>query len=157
MNAKPKKPVPKPIIFREGSSLVKVYPTVNRIYRTNPDTGERELKSSHEQFTLAYYSGSKRIKLKFSDRTKAETEARLAVVKLANGESEALKLTGSDRGDYIKASTSSAILRACHKKPSVMLLTNFSSQSATRAPATPTPRCRAVRGSDNIRRPRKPF
>ncbi len=96
-------PESEPIVFREGSSIVKVYPTVNRIYRTNPVTGQRELKSQHPQFTLVYYSGSHRVKQKFHDLAKAEREARLAVTKLANGESEALKLTGTDRADYVKA------------------------------------------------------
>jgi len=92
-----------PIVIREGSALVKIYPTVNRIYRVNPANGQRELKSEHPQFTLVYYSGSRRVKQKFNDRAKAETEARLAVIKIANGDTEALKLTGTDRGDYIKA------------------------------------------------------
>jgi integrase len=103
MKPKPTAPESEPIVFRQGSSIVKVYPTVNRIYRANPVTGLRELKSEHPQFTLVYYSGSRRVKQKFSDRAKAETEAQLAVTKLANGELEALKLTGADRADYIKA------------------------------------------------------
>jgi len=103
MKTKRNKPESEAIVIREGSASVKIYPTVNRIYRTNPATGKRELKSEHPQFTLTYYSGSRRVKLKFNDRAKAEAEARLVVVKLANGENEALKLTGNDRADYIKA------------------------------------------------------
>src|SRR6185436_9287207 len=56
-----------PVVFSEGSTSVKLYPTVNRIYRKNPDTGERELKSEHSQFTLVYYSGNRRVKRKFAD------------------------------------------------------------------------------------------
>ncbi len=35
--------------------------------------------------------------------TKARGEAQLIAIKLANGETEALKLTGSDRADYVRA------------------------------------------------------
>ena len=91
------------VIFTEGSASVKLYPTVNRIYRKHPKTGVRELKSEHPQFTLTYYSGNKRIKQKFADRAKAEAEAVLAVVKLANGDTEALKLNGRDRAAYLHA------------------------------------------------------
>lgn len=59
MKTKQRESNPAPILFREGSSVVKVYPTVNRIYRTNPATGQRELKSEHPQFTLVYYSSSR--------------------------------------------------------------------------------------------------
>jgi integrase len=103
VKAKRRKPRVQPIVVAEGSASVTIYPTVNRIYRRNPDTGERELKSQHPQFTLVYYSGNKRVKQKFNDRAKAESEARLAVTKIANGETEALKLTGRDRAEYIQA------------------------------------------------------
>ena len=36
-----------PVVFSEGSASVKLYPTVNRIYRKNPATGVRELKSEN--------------------------------------------------------------------------------------------------------------
>src|SRR4249919_364011 len=92
-----------PIVVREGSVSVIIYPTVNRIYRANSRTGQRELKSTHPQFTLAYYHGSKRVRKKFTDLAKAKAEANLVVIKLANGESEALKLKGADRSDYVRA------------------------------------------------------
>src|SRR5437667_7947184 len=40
---------------------------------------------------------------KFSDLAKARPEAGLITIKLANGEAEALKLTGGDRADYVRA------------------------------------------------------
>jgi integrase len=105
LRVKPKrrKPRSKPIIVRDGSASVTIYPTVNRIYRFNSATGTRELKSAHPQFTLVYYSGPKRVKQKFSDLAAAQAEARNAVVKLANGDAEALKLTGRDRAAYLDA------------------------------------------------------
>ncbi len=107
-----------PIAISEGSSSVKIYRTVNRIYRANSQTGEQELKSEHPQFTLVYYLGSRRIKEKFSDQTKAEVRARQAVTLLANGETEALKLTGADSIDYVKAMER---LRELQPKPDLNL------------------------------------
>ena len=92
-----------PVIFSEGSVTVKVYPTINRIYRRNESTGERQLQSQHPQFTLVYYSGTKRVKQKFADRAKAEAEAEVALNNLVNGESEALKLKRRDRAVYVDA------------------------------------------------------
>lgn len=89
------------IVLRDESVSVTIYPTTNRIYRSNPQTGIRELKSSHSQFTLIYYEGRNRVKRKFSDLAKAKAEANLVLIKLVNGESEALKLTGLDRSIYV--------------------------------------------------------
>lgn len=93
----------KRIIIRNGGVSVTIYPTVNRIYRKDPVTGARVLKSEHPQFTLSYYHGSRRVLRKFSSMAAARAEADLAVVKLANGESEVLKLTGTDRAEFVKA------------------------------------------------------
>ena len=92
-----------PVVFSVGSVSVKLYPTVNRIYRRDPATGGRHLKSEHPQFTLTYYQGNKRVKRKFSDRAEAEAEATLIVTKLANGDTEALKLTGRNAAEYVHA------------------------------------------------------
>jgi integrase len=91
-----------PVVFSEGSVSVKLYPTVNRIYRSNA-SGERVLKGEYPQFTLTYYEGNKRIKRKFADRAKAEAEAELAVLKLARGDADALKLNSRDRAEYVQA------------------------------------------------------
>jgi hypothetical protein len=103
MKAKRIKPDSEPILVREGSVSVKIYTTTNRIYRVNPANGQRELKSEHPQFTLAYYSGMRRVKLKFADLAEARREADRAVAMLANGDSESLKLTGLDRASYVSA------------------------------------------------------
>jgi hypothetical protein len=50
----------------------------------------------------------KRIHRKFSDLAKARREAGLTAIKLANGETEALKLTVGDFADYIRACRNSA-------------------------------------------------
>ncbi|MCD6050878.1 MAG: hypothetical protein K0Q55_2281 [Verrucomicrobia bacterium] len=103
MSSRKSPPASAPIVIKEGSVSVSIYPTFNRIYRTHPVTGQRELKSAHEQFTLAYYQGSKRVRKKFTDLAKAKLEAEAVVLKLANGETEALKLTGKDRACYVAA------------------------------------------------------
>jgi hypothetical protein len=61
------------------------------------------IRYQSEIHTTACYEGAKRILLKFSDLAKARAEANLIVVRLANGESEALKLRGHDRSDYVRA------------------------------------------------------
>ncbi|MFN0102093.1 MAG: tyrosine-type recombinase/integrase [Bryobacteraceae bacterium] len=103
MNAKLKSTKSKPEIIKEGSVAVSIYTTPNRIYRRNPVTGRKELKSEHPQFTLAYYAGIKRVRRKFLDLDTARAEARLVVSKLANGETEVLKLSGTDRASYVHA------------------------------------------------------
>ncbi len=50
---------------------------------------------------MAYYLGSKRVRVRFSDLDKARAEAQAAAVKLANGEFPALQLTGADRATYV--------------------------------------------------------
>lgn len=94
---------PPPIVVKQGSISVKIYVGKNRIYRTNPETGERELQSEHPQYTLAYYDGSERVRRKFTSEYKAREEAENALIKLANGENEALRLKGADRADYVRA------------------------------------------------------
>jgi integrase len=104
MKAKPVAPERGPIeVTKEGSISIPIYATTNRIYRTNPATGARELKSEHPQFTVIYYEGSRRVKRKFADIASARKEAELAAIKLANGEAEILKLKGTDRADYVHA------------------------------------------------------
>jgi hypothetical protein len=105
------KPVePKPVrdrgpieVAKEGSSSVPIYATTNRIYRLDPVTGQKTLKSEHPQFTVIYYEGSLRVKRKFADLPSARRVAELAATKLANGEVEVLKLKGTDRQDYVHA------------------------------------------------------
>lgn len=90
-------------VAKQGSVSIPIYATTNRIYRRNPATGARELKSEHPQFTVIFYEGSRRVQRKFADLGKARREADLAAIKLANGEAEILKLTGTDRADYVHA------------------------------------------------------
>lgn len=90
-------------VAKLGSISVPIYATTNRIYRLNPASGNRELKSEHSQFTVTYYEGSRCVKRKFADLEKARREAELVLIKLANGEAEVLKLTGPDRADYVHA------------------------------------------------------
>ena len=104
MEAQPTAPEKGPIeVAKQGNISIPIYATTNRIYRINPVTGVRELKSEHPQFTVIYYEGSRRVKRKFADIEKARGEAELAAIKLANGEAEVLKLIGTDRADYVHA------------------------------------------------------
>jgi integrase len=102
-------------VVKEGSISIPIYASQNIIPQRDPQTGailyetlpdghrKALVKYQSEIYTIAYYSGSKRVRQKFSNLDKARKEAALAAVKLANGEAEALKLTGGDRADYIRA------------------------------------------------------
>ncbi|MBC8096841.1 MAG: site-specific integrase, partial [Akkermansiaceae bacterium] len=104
MKTKPESTEKGPLeVAKQGSISVPIYSTTNRIYRLNPANGSRELKSEHPQFTVIYYEGSRRVKRKFSNLVKARREADLAAIKLSNGEAEILKLSGTDRADYVHA------------------------------------------------------
>lgn len=91
----------KPITFKSKS--IKIYRTVNRLYRTNPETGEKELKSEHPQFTLSYYLGKKRILRKFASEEEARLEGELAKTKIENNDTAVLDLSGGDRWTYVEA------------------------------------------------------
>jgi len=101
-----------------GSISVPIYAHTNIIPQRDPQTGailyqpqpegsttkpKAFVKYQSVIYTVAYYQGTKRVRQKFSDLAKARREANLIAIKLGNGESEALKLTGADRADYIRA------------------------------------------------------
>lgn len=112
--ASPKKRKPFEII-KAGSISVPIYRHTNIIPQRDaagkivygglgPDGKAKALvKYESDIYTVAYYEGNKRIRLKFSDLDKARREANLIVVRLANGDSDALKLRGHDRSDYVRA------------------------------------------------------
>ena len=54
------------------------------------------VKYQSDIYTLAYCEGSKRVRLKFSELEKARSMAKDTITKIANGETEALKLKGDD-------------------------------------------------------------
>ena len=102
-------------LVKEGSVSVPIYAHTNIIpkrdaqtgailYQSQPD-GKRQaiIKYQSVIYTVASYQGRKRVRQKFSDLTKARREAELIAIKLGNGEAEALKLTGGDRADYVRA------------------------------------------------------
>lgn len=78
-----------PMVYRQRGCIVRIYKTPN---------------SGSDQFTLAYYLGTKRKRQKFTDLARAQEEAQNALSKLVAGESEALRLSGSDRAVYVHAS-----------------------------------------------------
>lgn len=85
------------------SKSVKIYRTVNRVYQKNLETGEKELKSEHPQFTLSYCLGTKRVLRKFASEAEARTEGELARTKIDNNDTAALDLSGGDRWTYVEA------------------------------------------------------
>ena len=102
-------------VVKVGSISIPIYAHTNIIpqrdrqtgailYKSLPD-GKRKARVKYQSdiYTVAYYQGTKRVRQKFSDLAKARREAELIAVKLANGETEALKLTGGDRADYVRA------------------------------------------------------
>lgn len=110
----PKKRKPFEVI-KAGSISVPIYRYTNIIpqrddsgrivYGARGPDGEAKALVKYESFiyTVAYYEGTKRIRLKFSELDEARREANSIVVRLANGESDALKLRGHDRSDYVRA------------------------------------------------------
>ncbi|MGA2246701.1 MAG: hypothetical protein ABSH48_17045, partial [Verrucomicrobiota bacterium] len=105
-------------VVKVGSVSVPIYANINIIPQRDPQTGaiiyeslpegatskpKALVKYQSTSYTLAYYEGTKRVRQKFSDLAKAQREAGLIAVKLANFEGEALKLKGTDRADYIRA------------------------------------------------------
>jgi hypothetical protein len=82
----------KPVEIKRGNVTVKIYAGRNRV----PD-------KVYPQFTLVYYDGSQRKKLRFADISDAKREAELVATKLANGENEVLRLTSTDRAIYMQA------------------------------------------------------
>ena len=102
-------------VVKEGSISVPIYRHTNiiperdaqgKILYGPPDADGRAkalVKYQSDIFTVIFYEGRRRVRRKFSDLAEARREANLAAIKLANGETEALKLTGGDRADYVRA------------------------------------------------------
>jgi integrase len=102
-------------VVKQGSISIPIYAHTNIIPQRDPQTGailykslpggkrKALIKYQSDIYTVAYYAGSKRVRLKFSDLEKARREAHLIALKLTNGETEALQLTGGDRADYVRA------------------------------------------------------
>jgi integrase len=119
MKTNAKKPAEFPKRLKEGNAEVTIYRQSNPSRRLNTDTGQWEATGKvFDEFVLAYYQGvrqvadaktgqvktlPKLVRQKFGELAKAEREARFVLTKLANGESEALKLTGLDRSAYVHA------------------------------------------------------
>jgi integrase len=111
-NGKKKEPFE---VVKEGNVSVPIYRHTNIIpqrdaagkiiYGPPDEKGRRRalVKYQSDIYTLAYYEGSKRVRLKFSDLEKAKREAENAAIKIGKGELEALKLKGHDRIDYVRA------------------------------------------------------
>jgi integrase len=82
----------RPHEIKRGNVTVKIYTGKNRVNGTD-----------YPQFTLTYYDGAKRVKKRFADLTQAKREADFTATKLASGENEVLRLTSTDRANYMQA------------------------------------------------------
>jgi integrase len=103
--------------LKEGHAEVTIYRQRNPSRRRNLDTGNWDNTGKvFDEFVLAYYQGTRQVvdkktgqlktlpkfvRQKFGDLAEAEREASFILTKLANGESEVLKLTGLDRAAYV--------------------------------------------------------
>ena len=77
-----------PLIIKNGSASVKIY---------------RQLNRGKELFTLAYIGANGRQRENYMDLEKAKREAHARAVSLAQGDLEALRLTGRDKQLYVAA------------------------------------------------------
>ena len=85
---KTKTPLEFPLEVKKGSTIVKIYRTVDR---------------GRDRFTLGYHEGSRRVLRQFADLAEARKEAGIVAAKLNAGQGDALELTGSDRDTYLAA------------------------------------------------------
>ncbi len=102
-------------VVKEGSVSVSIYRHTNIVPQRDdagkiiygppgPDGKAKALvKYQSDIFTVIFYEGRKRVREKFSDLEKAKRRAGEVAIKLANGETEALKLKGHDRTDYVRS------------------------------------------------------
>jgi integrase len=82
----------KTVEIKRGNVTVKIYTGSNRV-----------ADKVYPQFTLVYYDGSQRKKVRFADLGEAKREAELVATKLACGENDVLRLTSTDRTAYVQA------------------------------------------------------
>ena len=81
-----------PVEIKRGSVRLKIYTGTNKV-----------ADKVYPQFTLVYYDGGQRKKLRFADMAAAKREAELVASKLARGENEVLRLNPADRIIYVQA------------------------------------------------------
>jgi integrase len=82
----PKKDWPK--LIRAGSTIVKIYRTIDRKY---------------SRFTLSYYEGSQRRVRQFTELSEARAEGKIIAERLNAGQGAALQLHGRDRDAHLYA------------------------------------------------------
>jgi integrase len=92
MKARRSKPASKPLEIADGNVSVRIVPEKNVVNG-----------STYERFNLIYFEGNERIRRRFSELDAAKAEANLIVTKLANRESEVLKLSPADRAIYTQS------------------------------------------------------
>jgi integrase len=117
--AKPAKASEYPKALTVGHARATIYRQSNPSRRRNPASGEWELTGKvFDEYVLTYYQGTRQVpdtkkggfktlpklvRRKFADPAEAEREGLYILGKLANGESEILKLAGIDRVAYVHA------------------------------------------------------
>jgi len=85
---KTKTPLEFPLEVKRGSTIVKIYRTVDR---------------GRDRFTVSYHEGTRRTLKQFADLDDARKEAGIVAAKLNAGQGSALELTGKDRDAYLHA------------------------------------------------------
>lgn len=86
-----------PHTVKRGSAQVKIY----RYKRVRKKAQSRD--TSYEEFSVAFYIGTKRKKENFSDLKKAISFAQMKAAEITRGEVDTAKFSGSDRLAYGKA------------------------------------------------------
>jgi len=92
MKTRRSKPASKPLEIADGNVSVRIVPEKNVVNG-----------ATYERFNLIYFEGNERIRRRFSELDAAKAEANLIVTKLANRESEVLKLSPADRAIYTQS------------------------------------------------------
>lgn len=106
MKSRRSKTASKPLEIADGNVSVRIVPEKNVVNA-----------STYERFNLIYFEGNERIRRRFSDLATAKTEANLIVTKLANRESEVLKLSPADRPSTRNPSTCFAPCKPSSARP----------------------------------------
>ena len=86
-----------PHTVKRGSAQVKIY----RYKRIRKKAQSRD--TSYEEFSVAFYIGTKRKKENFSDLNKAISFAEMKAAEISRGEVDTAKFSGSDRLAYDKS------------------------------------------------------
>jgi len=108
-----------PVELKLGSVSVKIYrnPLIVKPDEKDSDSrvtnggmvngdsvdGDSPGSRTYDSYLVAYYEGTRRVRLRVKDFATAQSEANRILVKLANADAKALELSGDDRRIYVAA------------------------------------------------------